>query len=76
MYIVYGLADVKDYNNTTALMRCAMYNYIEPIEFLLENGVEVDEEDKKGSTALDYATNMANSEARDVLLKYGAKHGK
>lgn len=50
-------------------------NFVEILEFLLEQKAEVNLQDLEGQSALHYAASCANADCLKVLLKYGAnKH--
>lgn len=55
------------------LIAAALYNNREMVDFLIKEGAEVDATDKKGKTALYYATAQKHTQTQQSLLNAGAR---
>ncbi len=68
-------ANVKDANDTTALMRAAYSDYAEVgrVQLLLSHGAELNARDKSGDTALGIARRKGRTAVVEILVNRGAK---
>ncbi len=67
-FIEYGASVNEMSNGLTPLMLAARYNHVEIIEILIENGANIELEDKRGFTALKYAE-LSNAKEAYAVLK-------
>ena len=63
----------KDEDGNTLLILCAKNGLIHLASLLLENGADVNKQNKKGNTALHYAISLKHFTLADLLTKYNAK---
>lgn len=66
--IEYGASYTEKSNGMTPLMVAARYNNTEILQYLIAKGVNVDEKDEKGYTALKYAE-LSGAKDTVALLK-------
>ena len=64
------LTTSKRKSGLTPLMLAASFNDIELIEFLINEGADINTKDKFGMSALDYAKKMGQKKAAEFLEKY------
>lgn len=64
--------NIVDENGMTPLMKASIKGDIELLEFLIKQTSEINFEDKKGHTALYYATKENNLDAVKLLYENGA----
>jgi len=69
------LLNHRYYFNETPLMIAISNKFFSIVELLLSNGVQVNDEDNRGYTALDFAIEMQDKEIERLLLTYKAKLG-
>ena len=67
--IEYGASYTEKSNGMTPLMVAARYNNIEILQYLIAKGVNVDEKNEKGYTALKYAELSGAKDAVAMLKK-------
>jgi ankyrin repeat protein len=65
-------ADIDNLNGWTALIRASCYGHKEIVEFLLNNGADIDKSDFNGMTALKYALHSGHKEVVELLLNRGS----
>ncbi len=58
----------------TPLMLAAAFNDTEMVEYLLQEGADINAVDRYGMTALDYARKMGQGRVKELLEEHGAKH--
>lgn len=61
--------DIKDEFGRTSLVNSALYNNVELIDWLLDNGADIDSTDNNGYSALHFAAQEANNESLSLLIK-------
>jgi len=64
-----SLTQSKRKSGLTPLMLAASFNDIDMMQYLIENGAAVEEKDKSGMSALDYATKLGQKKAAQFLEK-------
>ncbi len=62
----------EERSNKTPLLLAAYYGYTDMVQYLCENGAEIDAQDKDGQSALIYSTNYRFEEITRILLQHGA----
>jgi ankyrin repeat protein len=69
-----SLSTTRRKSGMTPLMLAAAFNDVEMVEYLLEEGAEINGIDAHGMTALDYARKMGQKRVQELLEARGAKH--
>jgi ankyrin repeat protein len=69
-----SLSTTRRKSGMTPLMLAAAFNDTEMVEYLLEEGAELNGVDAHGMTALDYARKMGQKRVQELLEAKGAKH--
>jgi ankyrin repeat protein len=69
-----SLSTTRRKSGMTPLMLAAAFNDAEMVEYLLEEGAEINGIDAHGMTALDYARKMGQKRVQELLEAKGAKH--
>ena len=66
--------DIVDEDGSTALMRAAWHNQTDVVRYLLNNGANVNKQNRNGWTALHEASLVYNStNVIKILLQHGAR---
>ena len=65
--------DVNDGDGWTALFRAARNNQTDVVRYLLNNGANVNKQNRWGGTALHWASTMNCTHVMRILLKHGAR---
>lgn len=63
----------ETFNEATPLMVSVYYSSIDNVKYLLENGADVNYQNKEGYSAIAYAAITGQKEIFDLLVKYGAE---
>lgn len=63
----------ETFNEATPLMISVYYSSIDNVKYLLENGADVNYQNKEGYSAIAYAAITGQKEIFDLLVKYGAE---
>ncbi len=69
-----SLTTTRRKSGMTPLMLAAAFNDTEMVEYLLEEGAELNGVDSYGMTALDYARKMGQKRVQELLEARGAKY--
>ena len=65
--------DIVDGDGSTALFRAAFYNRTDVVRYLLNNGANVNKQNRWGETALHLASIDNYTDVMRILLKHGAR---
>lgn len=69
LFLEVGIDAVDSYFKRTMLMHASLFNNIELVNFALENGSNINKQDKIGYTALHFAVQENHAEIVDSLIK-------
>ena len=65
--------DIYDGEDRNALIRAARNNQTDVVRYLLNNGANVNKQNRWGSTALHFACSSISTDAMRILLQHGAR---